>query len=124
MPENEIIASTEKDVEWVLDPVGYFLIRVNREKKQIEVAFCPNQEAHHQGKFAKNLVQTTIAGTHPQHIRYIIAKKGFISRLDHAMSIGEELEKAYIALKYNLKYVQDDELKLDVPFDKDTRRGS
>ena len=31
-------------------------------------------------------------------------------RMDHAAYLGRELQKAYIALKNNLEYVQDDEL--------------
>jgi hypothetical protein len=37
----------------------------------------------------------------------------FISRADHALYLGGELAKAEFALKNNLPYVQDRELRLD-----------
>ena len=126
MAEEEIptVEASEKDVNWILDPKGYFLIRVDRDKKQIEVAYCENQPIHEQGKFTKNLPKLKVVGKHPEHIRYVLTQKGLLTRTDHAMCIGEELEKAYIALQKGIKYVQDDELKFDVPLDKDERRGT
>ena len=41
-----------------------------------------------------------------------IIKEKLISRMDHAAYLGKELEKAYIALKNKLKYVQDEDLNL------------
>ena len=37
---------------------------------------------------------------------------GLISRMEHAAYLGKELEKAYLALKYTLQYVQDDPLDI------------
>ena len=41
-----------------------------------------------------------------------LIRKKFISSLQHAGDMGIELTKAEFALKYNLKYIQDKELKL------------
>ncbi|MBI2105482.1 DUF4346 domain-containing protein [Candidatus Woesearchaeota archaeon] len=41
----------------------------------------------------------------------IINKKKLNIRKDHCAYLGRELQKAYIALKKGIKYVQDDELK-------------
>ena len=41
-----------------------------------------------------------------------LIKEKFISSLQHAGDIGIELCKAELALKYNLKYTQDKDLKL------------
>jgi len=87
--------------EFVLDPKGYFLIRVDRKEKKIEVAFCEKP----------NVVSLTVKGSKPIDIYQIIINKEKLElRKDHYAYLGRELEKAYIALKENIEYVQDDEL--------------
>ena len=88
--------------EFVMDPHGYFLIRINPEKKVIEVGLC--QEL--------NKVAVTVIGTKPLEIYQTIIKHHLISRFDHAAYLGRELQKAYIALQKGIPYVQDDELVL------------
>ncbi|MBN2367760.1 DUF4346 domain-containing protein [Candidatus Woesearchaeota archaeon] len=97
-----IEGSFHKYKDWAQDPKGYFPIRVNKEKKLIELGFCKKD----------NIIETVITGEMPQEIYYTAIKKGLISRMEHAAYLGKELEKAYLALKHNLEYVQDDELKL------------
>ena len=41
-----------------------------------------------------------------------LIRKKFISSLQHAADIGIELHKAELALKYNLKYIQDKDIKI------------
>lgn len=105
MNENaEVIeGSYDKYKDWTMDPVGYFLIRVNKEKKLIELGFCKED----------NKIEIVITGKIPQEIYYTAIKKNLLSRIEHASYIGKELEKAYLALKYDLDYVQDDELKIE-----------
>ena len=43
----------------------------------------------------------------------MINKEKLPIRKDHAAYLGRELQKAYIALKNNLEYVQDEELDLN-----------
>lgn len=86
--------------EFVMDPTGYFLIRVDPEKKVIEVALCREL----------NKVAVMVIGTKPLEIYQTIIKKGLLSRYDHAAYVGRELQKAYIALQQGVPYVQDDEL--------------
>lgn len=97
----EIKASYNDAKEFALDPRGYFLIRINKNTKEIEIGFCKE----------KNIVLKKITGKTPIEIYQTAIKLGLISRLDHAAYLGRELQKAYIALKQNLEYVQDDELK-------------
>ena len=86
--------------DWRMDPKGYFLIRLNREKKTIEVGFLsPKGEKLYR-----------LEGRHPIEIYYTIMKKGSVSRLEHAAYLGLELQKAYTALQLGIGYVQDDEL--------------
>ncbi len=98
----ELSAQYDDSKEFVLDPCGYFLIRIHREKKSIEVAFCNG----------KNNVVLKVNGKKPIDIyQTIINKESLDIRKDHAAYLGRELQKAYIALKHDLEYVQDDELE-------------
>lgn len=91
--------------DWVLDPNGYFLIRVNREEKRIEAGFCEKA----------NRILFMVHGKRASDVYFTISKKGLISRLDHAAYLGKELYKAELALKYNLKYVQDEDIVISTP---------
>lgn len=88
--------------DWRMDPKGYFLIRVDREKQRIEVGHCAQL----------NKVSTKITGTTPQEIYFVACERGLLSRLDHAAYLGKELAKAHLALKHGLRYEQDEELDL------------
>ncbi len=91
--------------DWEMDKKGYFLIRVNEKMKKLEVGYCPKLP-----KKGKHGIKFKITGKTPQEIYFTAAKKGMVSKLDHASYLGKELEKAYIAMQLGLKYVQDDEL--------------
>ena len=100
----EIEAEYDDRKEFVIDEAGYFLIRLDREKKNIEVGFC--QE--------RNLINVKVTGKKPIDIyQTIINKVQLPIRKDHCAYLGRELQKAYLALQNNLEYVQDDELDLD-----------
>ena len=98
----KIKGSFDNYKDWKMDLLGYFLIRVNKEDKLLELGFCKEN----------NVIDVIITGKIPQEIYYTAIKKNLLSKLEHAAYLGKELEKAYLALKYNLKYVQDEELKL------------
>ena len=99
----EIITATYDDLkEFVMDTRGYFLIRIDTDKKVIEVGLC--------GEL--NKVSVRIIGKKPLEIYQTIIKRGLLSRFDHAAYLGRELQKAYIALQKGIPYVQDDELVL------------
>lgn len=95
-----IKGSYHKYKDWHMDEKGYFLIRINKEKKEIELGFCKKS----------NIVELIIIGKNPQEIYYTAVKEKLMSRMEHAAYLGKELEKAYLALKYDLEYVQDEEL--------------
>jgi len=105
----KIIASYDKIKDWVMDPKGYFLIEIDKNKNLLSVGYCKiikngNSTAHEmvaevEGETAIEIINTLI-------------KEKFISSLQHAGDIGIELCKAELALKYNLKYTQDKDLKL------------
>tara|TARA_Y100000310_G_C20703195_1_gene832030 strand:- start:5432 stop:7633 length:2202 start_codon:yes stop_codon:yes gene_type:complete len=97
----EIKAEYDDTKEFVIDKTGYFLIRLDGGNKNIEVAFCNE----------KNKVVLKVTGKKPIDIyQTILNKEGINIRKDHAAYLGRELQKAYIALKYNIAYTQDEEL--------------
>ena len=100
----DIIARYDDAKEFVIDPKGYFLIRLDRKNNNIEVGFCNE----------KNKVILKITGKKPIDIyQTILNKEKLPLRKDHAAYLGRELQNAYFALKYNLEYVQDDEVDLN-----------
>ena len=105
--KESIPAKYDKIKDWVMDPKGYFLIKIDRENNLIRVGYCVfsklgNDPIHDMiaevtGKTAIEIVNTLI-------------KKDFISSLQHAADMGIELNKAELALKYDAQYVQDSDL--------------
>lgn len=87
-------------MEWTQDPKGYFTIKPFFSRNKVFVRYYDSEG---------NLKYTFAGVTTPQILQEII-KRGLISRLDHAAYLGKEIEKAIIALKNNLDYVQDEEL--------------
>lgn len=93
----KIPVSYSKD-DWRLDPKGYFIIGLDRTRKKIVVGYFS----------ASGEKIALIEGDNPKEIFYTIFKNGFTSLLEHAAYLGLELEKAYLALKFGLYYVQDE----------------
>ena len=100
----EILAEYDDAKEFVIDDKGYFLIKLDRENKNIEIAYCNE----------KNKIVLKLKGKKPIDIyQTIINKEKLPIRKDHAAYLGRELQKAYIAIENNLEYVQDEELDLN-----------
>lgn len=99
-----------KMVEFEFDPKGFFVILVDKIKKKIIIE-------HYNYVKDKNLIKTgkineVIEGADAEELCKKIIKKGLLSKLDHASYLGRELQKAEQALKHNLEYVQDEEIKI------------
>jgi ferredoxin len=98
----EISAEYDDSKEFVLDPQGYFLIRVNFEKKEIEAGFCNG----------KNNLVLKVTGKTPIAVYHAIGTKAALGlQPEHYAYLGRELEKAHFCLVKNLEYVQDDPLE-------------
>ena len=107
--KKKITAKYHKIKDWRMDPKGYFLIAIDKNKKIIKVGYCKfskleNSPIHDmvaevKGKTAIEIVNTLI-------------KEKFISTLQHAADMGIELHKAEMSLKCGFKYVQDKEIKI------------
>lgn len=97
----EVRAVYDDAKDFILDPQGYFLIRVDYEMKKLEVGFCN----------AKNTVVLKVVGDKPIDVYHTIGTEGDLGlRPEHYAYLGRELEKAYHCLITGLEYVQDDEL--------------
>ena len=107
--EKRIVAKYHKIKDWVMDPRGYFLIAIDREKKLLRVGYC---------KFIKlgdkpiNDMVSIVSGRTAIEIVNTLIRNKYISTLQHAADMGIELCKAELALKYKLHYVQDKDLKI------------
>ena len=97
-------------VELVLDPVGYFLIRINQETKELEVAFCKYEEIKYtnpKARFGKNTVNQTFSSKYPEQILKWIKENNLISREDHFSYLKRELNRAKKCIEDEEKYIQD-----------------
>ena len=96
--------------ELILDPIGYFLIRINQESKEIEVAFCKYEEikfTHPKARFGKNTVNQTFSSKDPKEILKWIKENDLISREDHFEYLKREINVAKECVDKGGKYVQD-----------------
>ena len=110
--EKRITAKYHKIKDWVMDPKGYFLIAIDREKKLLRVGYCKFTKL---GNNPVNDMVAEVVGESAIEIVNTLIREKYISSLQHAGDMGIELCKAELALKNNLNYVQDKDLNI---FDK------
>ena len=86
--------------EWIPDPNGFFVISIDKNRNKIIVEH-----------FQNNKLKNKIVGDNAEEICRTIVDMNLIGdfdqRLQHAMYLGRELQKAETALKDNLDYEQD-----------------
>ena len=92
-----------------MDPKGYFLIAIDREKKLLKVGYCKFKKL---GNEPINDMVSIVSGTTAIEIVNTLIRNKYISTLQHAADMGIELCKAELALKYKLNYIQDKDLKV------------
>jgi dihydropteroate synthase len=107
--EKSINAKYHKIKDWAMDPKGYFLISLDREEKIIRVGYCTLAKIKN---LATHDMTIEIKGNTAIEIVNTLIRENLISTLQHAADMGIELCKAELALKYNLKYIQDKDLNL------------
>ena len=105
----KIPAQYNKIKDWVMDPKGYFLIKIDKENNLIRVGYCKFSKL---GNDPIHDMVAEIIGKNAIEIVNTLIKKKFISTLQHAADMGIELHKAELALKYNYKYIQDKDLEI------------
>ena len=108
--KKRITAKYHKIKDWRMDPKGYFLIAVDKNKKIIRVGYCIFTKL---GNSPINDMIAEITGKTAIEIVNTLIKEKFISTLQHAGDMGIELHKAEMSLKYGFKYVQDKSLNID-----------
>ena len=104
------VAKYDKIKDWVMDPKGYFLIKVDQKEKLIRVGYCifsklGNDPIHDMVAEVKGQTAIEIVNT--------LISKEYISSLQHAADMGIELHKAELAMKHKLEYIQDKDLELE-----------
>ena len=88
---------------------GLFLIAIDKKNNLIRVGYCKFTKL---GNDPVNDMVAEIAGKTAIEIVNTLIRENYLSTLQHAGDMGIELCKAELALKYNLDYVQDKDLKL------------
>ena len=108
--KKRLIAKYHKIKDWKMDPKGYFLIRVDKKKKIIQVGYCKFTRL---GNSPINAMVAVIKGKTAIEIVNTLIREKFISTLQHAADMGIELHKAELSLKYGFNYIQDKDLNID-----------
>ena len=108
--KKRLVARYHKIKDWKTDPKGYFLIKVDKKKKFIQVGYCQFTKI---GNSPINDMVAVIKGKTAIEIVNTLIREKFISTLQHAADMGIELHKAELSLKYGLKYIQDKDLFID-----------
>ena len=108
--KKKITAKYHKIKDWRMDPKGYFLIAVDKNKKNIRVGYCIFTRL---GNAPINDMVAEIIGKTAIEIVNTLIREKFISTLQHAADMGIELHKAEMSLKYGFEYVQDKSLNID-----------
>jgi len=107
--KKKIKAKYHKINDWVMDPKGYFLIKIDRNNSLLRIGYCIFKKTK---KSTTNKMVAIISGKTAIEIVNTLIKNNFISSLQHAADMGIELSKAEIALKYKIDYTQDKDLKI------------
>ena len=108
--KKKITAKYHKIKDWKMDPKGYFLIAVDKNKKIIRVGYCIFTKL---GNSPINDMIAEVTGKTAIEIVNTLIRENFISTLQHAADMGIELHKAELSLKYGYKYIQDKDLFID-----------
>ena len=108
--KKRLVARYHKIKDWKMDPKGYFLIKVHKKKKFIQVGYCQFTKI---GNSPINDMVAVIKGKTAIEIVNTLIREKFISTLQHAADMGIELHKAELSLKYGFKYIQDKDLFID-----------
>tara|TARA_Y100001978_G_scaffold186059_1_gene185502 strand:- start:377 stop:763 length:387 start_codon:yes stop_codon:yes gene_type:complete len=111
---------SQRDI--VLDPFGYFIIKIDQINKKIIVEHYLNNidskgialdpltnKPIQCDKKNKRPYNNIFEGNTAKEIGILISEKNnaLISKLDHALYLGRELQKAEECLMKNLEYIQD-----------------
>ena len=105
----KIKAQYDRIKDWKMDPKGYFLIDLDKKNNSLKVGYCQTNDKDHS---ANHKMIAEVEGKTAIEIINTLIKNKFLSSLQHAGDMGIELCKAELALRNNLKYIQDKDLNL------------
>jgi len=94
--------TSRKDV--ILDPEGFFVIEINRIKKEIVVEYYSN--VYKNNKIVSGNLQKVFTGKKASALSDTISKHVPKLLSEHYMYLGRELQRAQWALDSNKKYIQ------------------
>ena len=109
--KKRLVARYHKIKDWKMDPKGYFLIRIDKKKKIIQVGYCKFTRL---GNSPINDMTAVIKGKTAIEVVNTLIREKFISSLQHAADMGIELHKAELSLKYGFTYIQDKNLEIKI----------
>jgi ferredoxin len=96
-----IESSYDSEKEWVMDSTGFVTIKPFPEQGLIKVrCYTPKHELLY-----------VVQGRHAEEIYNTMVRLKVVTSLTHAAYLGSELQKAEIAMRFRLEYVQDDPLQ-------------
>jgi len=99
----EIEATRNSELEY--DEKGFFVIFLNEGK--IVVEHYANVRKGEGEKIVSGRLAKVVTGTDAEAIGQTLLREGLVSRLDHALYLGRELQKAEAALRSGGEYEQD-----------------
>lgn len=107
MPDKKIplikaVKTPEKDI--ILDPKGFFIIEINREKNQIRVEYYSN--VYKKERIVSGNLQKVFIGDKTNALSDTIVKHIPNLLPEHYMYLGREIQRAQCALEKNKKYIQ------------------
>ncbi|MCD6093004.1 MAG: DUF4346 domain-containing protein [Candidatus Aenigmarchaeota archaeon] len=91
------IVAFHNDDEYKQDKKGFFIIKINYEKREIIVEYYNNDRE----------LLSVIKGKNAVDIYYTILRENMVSEMTHAAYLGKELARAEHAMKNKLDYEQD-----------------
>ncbi len=100
-----IRAHYDSKTEWKLDPLGFFTIKPFPDEGLIRVRYYKIEKTGHK-------LICLFEGTNAEELYNTIVRKNIISLMEHAAYLGTELQKAEIAMRKRIDYVQDDPLQI------------
>lgn len=100
-----IKAKKTKQKDVTLDPNGFFIINLDRKRKEIRVEYYSN--VYKGRKIVSGILEKVFVGNKANALCDTIAKNVKNLLPEHYMYLGRELQRAQDCLENNKEYVQD-----------------
>ena len=98
----------EKNSRLILDPKGFFVIFIDKARKEIVVEFY--EGVSKEGDTEKpdtGKLMAVVCGRDAEALCHTIVREKLVCRMGHGACLGREIQKAETALVTGLKYEQD-----------------